>query len=168
MIYFFFFKKDGWNEHTCQSWTFPFEHITIHWLLPVPTLFFNIKFCVMNHKGNWLGTFLKINFGWTKKNLVERDLNLRPPDWRARALPLPTLLHDIYRKKVVSLYGASPSRLFPPPPQRYWKNRETVNIGLVGSVGRAPARQSGGRRFKSRSSKFFFVHPKIILNIKLV
>ena len=32
-------------------------------------------------------------------------------------------------------------------------------IGLDSSVGRAPARQSGGRRFKSRSSKFFFVHP---------
>ena len=26
-------------------------------------------------------------FGWTKKNLLERDLNLRPPDWRAGALP---------------------------------------------------------------------------------
>ena len=30
-------------------------------------------------------------------------------------------------------------------------------------VGRAPARQCWGRRFKSRSSKFFFVHPKYIL-----
>ena len=28
-----------------------------------------------------------INFGWTKKNLLEQDLNLRPPDWRAGALP---------------------------------------------------------------------------------
>ena len=28
-------------------------------------------------------------------------------------------------------------------------------------VGRAPARQSGGRKFKSRSSKFFFVHPNL-------
>ena len=44
----------------------------------------------------------------------------------------------------------------------YWQNRETANIGLVSSVGRAPARQSGGRRFKSRFSKFFFVHPKNI------
>ena len=26
-------------------------------------------------------------FGWTKKNWLERDLNLRPPDWRAGALP---------------------------------------------------------------------------------
>ena len=29
----------------------------------------------------------KLNFGWTKKNVRERDLNLRPPDWRADALP---------------------------------------------------------------------------------
>ena len=46
--------------------------------------------------------------------------------------------------------------------QRYWQNREIANIGLVSSVGRAPAHQSGCRRFKSRSSKFFFVHPKFI------
>ena len=45
------------------------------------------------------------------------------------------------------------------PEQRYWQNRETANVGLDSSVGRAPARQSGGRRFKSRSSQFFFVHP---------
>ena len=44
--------------------------------------------------------------------------------------------------------------------QRYWQNRETANIGLVSSVGRAPARQSGGHRFKSHSSKFFLVYPK--------
>ena len=31
-----------------------------------------------------------------------------------------------------------------PPEQRYWQNRETANIGLVSSVGRAPARQSAG------------------------
>ena len=31
--------------------------------------------------------FIYINFGWTKKNLLERDLNLQPPDWRAGALP---------------------------------------------------------------------------------
>ena len=49
-----------------------------------------------------------------------------------------------------------------PPEQRYWQNRESANIGLVSSVGRAPARQSGGRRFKSRSSIFFFVYPKFI------
>ena len=40
------------------------------------------------------------------------------------------------------------------PVQRYWQNRETANVGLDSSVGRAPARQSGGRRFKSRSSQF--------------
>ena len=48
-----------------------------------------------------------------------------------------------------------------PPEQRYWQNRETANIWLVSSVGRALVRQSGGRRFKSCSSQFFFVHPKI-------
>ena len=48
------------------------------------------------------------------------------------------------------------------PEQRYWQNRETTNIGLVSSVGRAPARQSGGRRSKSHSCKFVFVHPKFI------
>ena len=39
---------------------------------------------------------------------------------------------------------------------------ETANIGLDSSAGRAPARQSGGHRFKSRSSKFFFVHPNLL------
>ena len=38
---------------------------------------------------------------------------------------------------------------------------ETANVGLDSSVGRAPARQSGDRRFKSRSSQFFFVHPNL-------
>ena len=33
---------------------------------------------------------------------------------------------------------------------------------LDSSVGRAPARQAGGRRFKSRSRQFFSVHPKFI------
>ena len=47
------------------------------------------------------------------------------------------------------------------PEQRYWQNRETANVGLNSSVGRAPARQSGGRWFKSRSGNFFFVHPKL-------
>ena len=49
------------------------------------------------------------------------------------------------------------------PEQRYWQNRETANVGLDSSVGRAPARQSGGRRFKSRSSQFVFVHPNLQL-----
>ena len=35
--------------------------------------------------------------------------------------------------------------------KRYWQNKETATAGLDSSVGRAPARQSGGRRFKSRS-----------------
>ena len=55
----------------------------------------------------------------------------------------------------------------PPPPSRtieqlfiYFLTSE-VNVGLDSSVGRAPARQSGGRRFKSRSSQFFFVHPNL-------
>ena len=51
--------------------------------------------------------------------------------------------------------------------KRYLQNRETANVGLDSSVGRAPARQSGGRRFKSRSSKFFFVHFFNDLNINL-
>ena len=37
--------------------------------------------------------FFKINFGWTKKNLLERDLNLRPRDWRAGALPTELTSH---------------------------------------------------------------------------
>ena len=93
------------------------------------------------------------------------------------------LLRDIYNKKVVSPRGAFPYCLFPGCfvtwawsltrgqyiwfhdfwlahlEQRYWQNRETANIGLASSVGRAPARQSMGRRFKSRSSQFFFVRP---------
>ena len=58
----------------------------------------------------------------------------------------------VYYKKInailtnLSMTGA--------PKQRYWQNRETANVGLDSSVGRAPARQSGGRRFKSRSSQF--------------
>ena len=38
---------------------------------------------------------------------------------------------------------------------------ETTNVGLDSSVGSAPACQSGGRRFKSRSRKFVFVHPNL-------
>ena len=51
-----------------------------------------------------------------------------------------------------------------PPNKDIDINRETANIGLVSSVGRAPARQSGGRRFKSCSGQFFFVHPKLLLS----
>ena len=35
---------------------------------------------------------------------------------------------------------------------------ETANVGLDSSVGLAPTRQSGGRRFKSRSRKFVYVY----------
>ena len=94
------------------------------------------------------------------------------------------LLHDIYRKNVVSPSWCIPYCLFPgctvtwrdpwlkgsiwfhdfwlaPPEQRYWQNRETANVGQDSSVRRAPAHQSGGRRFKSRPSKFVFVHPNL-------
>ena len=50
------------------------------------------------------------------------------------------------------------------PEQRYWQNRETANVGLDSSVGRALARQSRGRRFKSRSSQFVIVHPNLLQN----
>ena len=48
-----------------------------------------------------------------------------------------------------------------------WPNKDIDKIGrprgeLDSSVGRAPARQSGGRRFKSCSSEYFFVHPECI------
>ena len=45
---------------------------------------------------------IKINFGWTKKNLLERDLNLWPPDWCAGALP--TELHVTSPFLAVSLF----------------------------------------------------------------
>ena len=48
------------------------------------TTFF-YKYHVINHKGNWVH-FLKVNFGWTMPNLLERDLNLWPPDWRFKIL----------------------------------------------------------------------------------
>ena len=60
---------------------------------------FFYKYHAINHKGNWLGKFLD-KFGWTKKNWLERDLNLRPPDWRVRALPTelssPTLAVSLF------------------------------------------------------------------------
>ena len=40
-------------------------------------------------------------------------------------------------------------------------NKEKFTRAGLEPVGRAPARQSGGRRFKSRSSKYFFVHPNL-------
>ena len=42
---------------------------------------------------------LLINFGWTKNNLLERDLYLRPPDWRTGALPT---------ELTIALYWRSP------------------------------------------------------------
>ena len=46
----------------------------------------------MNHKGNWLGTFLDKFWMNKYKNLLEQDLKLRPPDWRAGALPTSPIL----------------------------------------------------------------------------
>ena len=94
--------------------------------------------------------FFGTNLGWTKKNgrgskdclfpqvvsQLGRDPWLKGSIW----------FHDFW---------------LAPPEQRYWQNRETANVGLDSSVGRAPARQSGGRVFKSRSCKFFFVHLKL-------
>ena len=45
------------------------------------------------------------------------------------------------------------------------QNRESANVGQDSSVGRAPARQSGGRRLKSRSRKCFLVHPNLSKNV---
>ena len=45
----------------------------------------SFSFWFFHHSAGSL--FKGINFGWTKTNLLERDLNLRPPDWRAGALP---------------------------------------------------------------------------------
>ncbi len=44
-------------------------------------------------------------------------------------------------------------------------NRETTNIELVSSVGRAPARYSRGHRFKTRPCQFFFIQPKMIKHV---
>ena len=38
----------------------------------------------------------------------------------------------------------------------------TIHINKLAQLVKAPARQSGGRRFKSRSSKFFLVHQNLI------
>ena len=45
------------------------------------------------------------------------------------------------------------------------KNKDIDKIGRDSSVGRVPARQSGGRRFKCCSSKFFFVHQNLSKNV---
>ena len=48
------------------------------------------------------------------------------------------------------------------------KNRDTANIGLESSVGRAPARESGGRWFKSNSRQFFVQPQKTFLFLLLL
>ena len=106
----------------------------------------------INHKGNWLGTFLD-KFGWTKKNLLERDLNLYQLSYLALHWQSPYFVNIFVQGVPVRSHDT-----------KYWQNRETANIGLDSSVGRAPARQSGGCRFKSRSSKCFFVHPNLQIN----
>ena len=51
------------------------------------------------------------------------------------------------------------------PEQRYRQNRDTANIGLDSSVGRAPARSFGGRWFESHSSQFFVQPRKSFQNL---
>ena len=104
-------------------------------------------------KGNWLGAFLD-KFGWTKKNLLEQDLNLRPPDCCAGALPTELSRPDFW--------------LAPPNRNIDKIGRPPMYVGRDSLVGRAPARQSGNRRFKSRSSKFFFVHQNLLLLLLLL
>ena len=60
---------------TCHKYLFlwPFQNSL--------TSVFKHRYHAINHKGNYLGTLLD-KFGWTKTNLRERDLNLRPTDWR--------------------------------------------------------------------------------------
>ena len=72
-------------------------------------------------------------------------------------LPVPRLYRNL--GVILAVYGFMTSDWR--PEQRYWQNRDTVNVGLDSSVGRAPARQSGGRKFKSRSSQVVFVHPNL-------
>ena len=76
-------------------------------------------------------------------------------------LPLPRLYHNMgvwslaMRHAVVQWLLTSA----PPPPQKqsYWHNRENAKIGPNGSVGRPLAHYSVGCRFRSSSSKYFFV-----------
>ena len=48
---------------------------------------FGGKSALVLSQGKLTGCLFWINFGWTKKNWLERDMNLRPPHWRAVALP---------------------------------------------------------------------------------
>ena len=54
---------------------------------------------------------------------------------------------DAYYGNRFYVSGLAPPPPPPPPEQRYWQNRETANIGLVSSVGRA---QAGGRRSQAQ------------------
>ena len=82
------------------------------------------KYHVMNHKGNRLGTFL--DKFWMNKEKFERDLNLRPPDWRAGALPTeltcPILAVSLFCQYLCSEGGGGGG----------WaaRNRETANIHI--------------------------------------
>ena len=90
------------------------------------------------------------------------------PGYRARAVYGSIWFHDWRPPIVTWAWSMAKGQymvswlLTGAPEQRYWQNRDTANIGLVSSVGRAPIRHSRGRRFKSRSSNFVFVHPKFI------
>ena len=53
----------------------------------------------------------------------------------------------------------------PPPKQSYWHNRENAKIGPNGSVGRPLAHYSVGCRFRSSSSKYFFVTQNMYTNM---
>ena len=54
-------------------------------------------------------------------------------------LTLPRLYHNLGVILAKGQYMVEWLLTGAPPPQRYWQNRETANIGLVSSVGRAPA-----------------------------
>ena len=71
---------------------------------------------LINHKGNWLGTSLD-KFGWTKINLLERDLNLRPSDWRA----------GLYQLSYLALHWRSPYFVNICSSQKSWNKRFNHN-----------------------------------------
>ena len=67
------------------------RHDCLSLLLFIPII--KCPYCVSFSKLYLCVIFVEIkqdllkHFGWTKTNLLERDLNLRPPDWRAGAPP---------------------------------------------------------------------------------
>ena len=101
-----------WRKDKCmRNWTIQYNSWT-NWLqyhncYVNYQFWLKIDFHVINHTGNWLGTFLD-KFGWTKKNWLERDLNLRPPDWSAGALP--TELYSV-TKSPVNLFQVTLNKL---------------------------------------------------------